>query len=422
MGLLKKIKINITKIMVLSLISGVILLPAGAVKSLAEEVATPPATEIENEIKEEKSETNKEKITSLSLQDSIDLAIKNDPDLAVAKIEHEQAKVNLKRAKDGAKDISNARKVPKSVISAMDPIASATIYTYDAYLAEAAYPRAMEMAEKLTDKSIEFQENVLKFQVENAYYTVLKAEKELQNASDSLYRAKEQLRIANVGFNVGTNAKVDVIGAEVLVSAQELAHAHAKNSLKQVRMDFNDLIGLSLDDEVKLTSTFAFSPVVFDLEKIGKTAREKDLTYIQLHENREVQKETFEVAKSYYTPNVYTYKEAQQNLEIAELNLKNVEQDLDLKIEKAFLTTETAKERHKLMEKSVEQATESYRLTKLRYEVGMATLLDMEKANGDVDKAKIELLSAIYDYNLAATMLEHGIFLTSSTGGMANGN
>jgi len=187
--------------------------------------------------------------------------------------------------------------------------------------------------------------------------------------------------------------------------------------LKQARMDFNNLIGLALDDEAKLTSSFNFAPLEFNLDEIKEMAKEKDITYIQLHENYKVQQETFNLARGYYTPNVYTYQEAERNYNIAKLKLQNADQELELKIRKAYLNTEAAKERYKLMEKSVEQSRESYRLTKLRYEVGMATLLDIERSSGELDNAKAELLSAIYDYNLAAAMLQHGLF---DLGGMGN--
>ncbi|KUO52050.1 MAG: hypothetical protein APF76_02615 [Desulfitibacter sp. BRH_c19] len=399
------LKSSFLKSMVLAIIFALFLLPVGAANGDVDN-----GTEVEEEVVEnvenvENTESTGEaveeeaKIISLSLEESIEMAVENHPDIAVAIIEHEQAKADLRKAKRDAKSIKDLKEqgLPG-------------LYTYDTYLAERVLPKTMEMLEILADKGLDFKKSLLKFQAENAYYDVLKAESELENATDSLVRAKEQLRLAQVGLDVGVNAQADVLGAEVLVASQELTVSFAKNSLKQAEMDFNNLMGLALDDEVKLTSVFSFSPIEFNLEEIGEMAREKDLTYVQLNESVKVQEAAFDMAKGYYTPNVLTYQAAERDYEIAKLKLQNADQNLDLKIRKAYLNTETAKEGYALMEKSVEQASENYRLTKLRHDVGMATLLDLEKASGELDKAKTELVAAVYDYNLAATMLQHGIF------------
>ena len=399
------LKSSILKTVVLVLAFALFLLPAGAVKGDVDRTKTDGA---EASSAGSNSSDAVEPALSLTLEESIKMAVEKHPDIAVAKIEHEQARADLRKARRDAKDINDLRKMP----------GMPGLYSYDVYLAERVLPKTMEMLEVLSDKGLEFRTNLVKFQVENAYYGVLKAERELQNSIDSLSRAREQLRLAKVGLDVGVNAQVDVLGAEVLAASQELAVTFAKNALQQARMDFNNLIGLALDDEVKLTSSFSFAPVEFNLDEIKEMAKEKDITYIQLHESYKVQTEAFNLAKGYYTPNVYTYQEAERDYNMAKLKLQNADQELDLKIRKAYLNTEAAKERYKLMEKSVEQARESYRLTKLRHEVGMATLLDIERASGELDNAKTELLSAIYDYNLAAAMLQHGLF---DLGGMSNG-
>ena len=398
------LKSSILKTVVLVLAFALFLLPAGAVKGDVDRTKTDGA---EASSAGSNSSDAVEPALSLTLEESIKMAVENHPDIAVAKIEHEQARADLRKARREARDINDLREMP----------GMSGLYSYDVYLAERVLPKAMEMAEVLSDKGLEFKTSLIKFQVENAYYGVLKAEREMQNAMDSLSRAREQLRLAKVGLDVGVNAQVDVLGAEVLVASQEMAVTFASNSLKQARMDFNNLIGLALDDEAKLTSSFNFAPLEFNLDEIKEMAKEKDITYIQLHENYKVQQETFNLARGYYTPNVYTYQEAERNYNIAKLKLQNADQELELKIRKAYLNTEAAKERYKLMEKSVEQSRESYRLTKLRYEVGMATLLDIERSSGELDNAKAELLSAIYDYNLAAAMLQHGLF---DLGGMGN--
>ncbi len=360
-------------------------------------------------------------VLELTLEESIEMALENSPDIKATEIEYEQAKVNLRRAEKDAKGIRDARREFRNIdfgfLEFHDPARAAEIravmsglYTYDTYLFERVYPLSMEMVKTLTEKGLENQINALKFQVENAYYGVLKAERALENALDAHSRAKEQRRLAQVGFEVGVNAQLDVLLTDVLVASTELNVTLAENDLKTAKMEFNKLLSLPLDTEVKLTSSFSYKPVELNLDEIAQSAREKNIEYIQLHENYKVQEATFEVASSYYTPNVYTYQEVERNFEIAKLKLQNADEELDLKIKKAYFAAKTAEEAYKLMEKTVEQAEENYRLTKLKYEVGMATLLELENAAGELNSSKAELLAALYNYNSAITMLEHGLF------------
>lgn len=338
-------------------------------------------------------------VMSLSLEQSIEMALNNHLDIAIAKLEHEKAKIQLKQAISQAEAISEMR----------DQYSMG--YEYSDYIAERIDPKITEMAEVLADKTLEFKKNWLTFQVEQAYYAVLNAEKQLQNAQSSLSRAKEQLRLAELGLALGIKGRADVLSAEGAVASQELSVADATNNLEKAKMDFNNLVGLEPDSGVKLIDNFTLSFEEFDLEQLKATAREKDITYTHLDENHKVQKEAFELAKGFYTPNVYAYQEAKTGYEIAALQLKKAGQELDLKIRKAYLRTETAKEKYKTANKHLEQAGENYRLAKSMYEAGMATFLDLDRARGELDTTGANLLASIYEYNLAAAMLKHGLFV-----------
>lgn len=338
-------------------------------------------------------------ITSLSLEESIRIAIENSSDLAIAQIEHEQAMADVRQARRDARSILRLRWDG-------DPRG----FTYDAMLAERVWPRTAEMLESLSYRNLEFTTNMLKFNVENAYYRVLRAEMDLQNARDSLSRAREQLRIVNVSVEAGVSPRSDIFGAENAVASQELVVAFAENYLRQARMDFNGLVGLPLVDVITLTSTFEFTPVEFSFNEIKERAMERDILYIRLHTNYEIQREVFTVAGEFFPSVVYTYHEARRDYNIAKLELQEVYRTLELNVRTALLNLESARERFNLMERSLEQARENYRLINLRFEVGLATLLEIERASGEIDEAQAQLLSAIYDYNLTVTMIRHGFF------------
>jgi len=92
-------------------------------------------------------------------------------------------------------------------------------------------------------------------------------------------------------------------------------------------------------------------------------------------------------------------------------NLKNV---LTSNISKAYLNLKLNEEKILSSLKEIESSTESVRLSRLRYDVGISTLKDVLVRQSELSNAKSKNINAIFNYNLNLDELERLTFLEIS--------
>ncbi|MBZ4688297.1 MAG: outer membrane protein TolC [Clostridiales bacterium] len=349
-----------------------------------------------------------DEVLDLTLEKAIAIAMEKNADVNLAKI-------GVKKAEKGLDEAESAADKSEDSDSPFGPTG------YEKALIERVAPRQAQMGLTVAQKTLEATKNGTKLAVENVYYDVLKARTELENAGDAVKRAEERLRLANVSLEAGTAARLDVINAEVVLAQKKVRLNAAENTYKSKVMEFNKTLGLPLSTKINLTSSFEFKPVEIDLEKVIAEAKESDVAYVGAQEALAVAEKQFAEAKKFYTPNVYKYREAQYAYEEAKLNAEKAERDLVMDIKNAYFKLQSARESYEAMQKGVEQAQEAYRLTKLRSEIGMSTQIELQEASDRLDEARAELLSALYNYNLATAQFRYGIFGFSGTSASSSG-
>ena len=100
-------------------------------------------------------------------------------------------------------------------------------------------------------------------------------------------------------------------------------------------------------------------------------------------------------------------------------NLKNV---LITNISKSYLNLKLNEEKIISSLKEIESSKESVRLSRLRYDVGIATLKDVLVRQSELSNAKSKNINAIYNYNLNLNELERLTFLEKSKSCLDNNN
>ena len=120
--------------------------------------------------------------------------------------------------------------------------------------------------------------------------------------------------------------------------------------------------------------------------------------------------------------NMKSYKSkiaAAEAEEYASINLKNV---LKTNINKAYLNLKLNEEKIISTLKEIESSKESVRLSRLRYDVGIATLKDVLVRQNELSNAKSKNINAIHNYNLSLDELERLTFLKLSKNCLGKNN
>lgn len=392
----------------------------------------------------EKKESTVPEVIELSLDKAIEIALKNNYEMAINQIAIAKAKVSLDEARERAKDAEKAEEgdmgigdgiippgegpiiielpggekieIPRDQIPDTSDLLSSIAMSFQPSSLDLARgihvgPRAAQMSLTIAEKGADFADKVLRLTVEKAYYDVLKAEGELANKKAGLDRAKEQHRLADVSFKVGLVAKSDVMGAQVGVTNAEVQYLTAQNNLSAAMMALAQAMGEEITKQYILTDRFAYEPAEeLNQDEYLKEIMKTDLAVVAAGEGFAVAQLDLQQVAKIYSPNVWAYQKSKLDRDNAFLQYQQAKRNLEINVRQAFLNLKTAEKAYGLLEESVAYAKENARLAALRYEAGMGTRLEMEKAHDQLNEMETQCLAMLYNYNLAKTQIRYGIF------------
>lgn len=348
------------------------------------------------------------KVQELSLQNAIDLAVKNNPDMQLADLKVQKAQIEYDSAVDTAQRTS--------VDQILDGKNLGMLSQYQWGLIKWVQPVSTEAAYTLAQKNKELQQDMLKLNVETTYYNVLKAQRNLAIKRENLKYFQDQLKIAQTGYKIGTRAKVDVTVVESSVAAYQALVVTEENKYRAGIIDLNRLMGLDLDTPLKLTTQLNVDKIAakVDVNATIKDALENNVSILSYKKNLGIAKVQADVAKRFNGPGIPVYSTSEIDAKMAEVNVSKQSLLLTAAIKKSYLSLLTLEQSLDWQTKEVEKAKENAKVFGLKYEAGLATSLDAKKATIDLEQAEENLSESIYQYNTLKSSFKYGIFNTGS--------
>ena len=288
----------------------------------------------------------------------------------------------------------------------------------------------------LNEDNLDTSERDTLFQVAAAYVQVVKAQRDLDIAVESLDLAKRQLRQAEVLFRAGEAIRTSVLRAESGVAAAEVAVISSRNMMDRAKEDLAVLCGIEppfrlepIEAEPGLPAQDLSALVDFglgsrselraaekqieiaDLE-IGKAFGEK-LPSVFLNFNYTKQKANFPSDKfwklilSVSVP-VFDGGSSTVNRATAEANHRQallqrqlLRKQVRAEIAQAYLDYTSAREALTASRKLVETARQAYEDIERFHKVGEATDLDVQDARQQLIEAELTLSNLTSDKLLA---------------------
>ncbi|GAW92431.1 TolC family protein [Calderihabitans maritimus] len=349
----------------------------------------------------------------LSLAESIRMALENNGQVKLAQLAVEDAERALEEAEDQAEEVEDKEDVL---------VGLGMMTSLEAAKAQHVAPRAAEAQLKIARAALDYTKRSISLAVEKSYYDLIKAEKTVSVSQAAYERAVVQLNTAQASLRAGMVAKNDVLMAEVQLAKAKADLATAENNYRLALMQFNRTLGIDLNTPVRLTDTAEYEMVEeIDLAEVIEEALQTDLAMVQAREGEAVAALNFEYTSKYYTPNVFAYRQDKYALEQAKVKLEETRQDTMLAVYQAYNNLKTAEANYHVLTKSVEQAKESLRLSQLRYEVGVATSLEVLQASEALQRAELMALEALHAYNLARAQFKYRVFGLSANGSYGAG-
>ncbi|OIO90361.1 MAG: hypothetical protein AUJ92_19075 [Armatimonadetes bacterium CG2_30_59_28] len=401
--------------------------------------------------------------TRLTLDESIRIALENNPGVETAERGRRAAQERIPQAKAQFGpdiDIIASHTLQGPTISFPTGLGTSTTIVPDSrndyilQLSQTLYAgdsipasrRAARLGAGVAADTLEDvrQDVVLRSKV--AYFSVLRAEALRVVVAEALELAREHLRVANAHFDAGTVPKFDVLRSEVEVAQAEEFLVQADNAISLAGASFNSALGRPVDSPVALEAVDASGLRTPSLEESLDLAMQQRPELRVAEKSVTIAKESVTIEKAGRRPAVtlgaqyhrqtatgfsedYFWNVAlslmlpvfdrglaksrvRESREIVAQNRsmgEQVRQAVALEVQQTLLNTREAVKRIETTKKSVAAAEESLRIADLRYQEGIGTQLEATDARVALTRARVSYTQALYDYHAAYAVWENAV-------------
>jgi len=328
---------------------------------------------------------------TLTLQQAVDLAVKNNPQVQLAAIDRDKKTVEYSKAKNASsKNEDNS--------------------SYYGRLTEYLTPKIAERKKQQAEQVYDITVNGIKIQVERAFYELIKSRENQQIAENALQRADEQLKIANSKYSVGTVAKIEVTQNEAAQAGARAALTSAQSNSRQKMLELNKLIGLDMATVINPSGVFEFKAESFELQSLLDKAGQESMSIITAQNNYDIASWSLDFVVSYYGSGNWDAQLTKEDVNSTRVMLQQAKDNMVTTVNQTYANYRSLEEQYQYLSKAVELSREAYRLRQLSYEVGMATFEDVQKASDDLHKAEAALSECIYNYNTVKSAMKYNIY------------
>ena len=389
----------------------------------------------------------------LTLDESIELALKNNKDIQQYLSDTETAKWALKEAK-GSNGVSlswssTAEKIGGNYYSASSKdrdfsnTLSASLPIYSGGKIEGNIKKA-EIGIDIGALNLEDTKQTVKLTVTKDYFTILKNRTTVQVDKDSVDKLQGHLKTVMAEYAAGTVAKSDVLRSQVELVDEQQSLVTAQNDYDLSVATFNNDIGLPLDTVVTIRDELKYEKYDLALDNCISYAlqhRPDGIAEIKAIKKAEaaikvaqagqkpqvdfVASDTIDDTKAFGDQtdkwgvgvsaswNLFDSNVTNSQIKSAETAKTKAEivanQQLDtiqLEVRKAYLSMIAAEKNIPTTKVAVEQSQEDYKIAQVRYSAGVGTNLDVIDAQVALTTAQTNYIQALYDYNTSKASLD----------------
>ena len=280
-----------------------------------------------------------------------------------------------------------------------------------------------------------------------AYFSVLRAARDLEIKEAALKRAEERRRVAEGRYQVGDAVKSALLRAEAEVAEAQAELIGAGNNLKDAKNVLKRFTGITGDYDVSDPEIEA--PLPEDLDSLIQRAYDERLDYSQGLIDREMADLGVSVARGEFLPKLkvegnYTRRDqdpattfllkesasaslvlsyplfegglrkhelydARSRLREAELRLTGLKKDIEVEVREAYNNVVDAQALIAALKKRLSFAEEDYRMVFEQFKFGLVTTVDVIDSDTELVSAERTLANAAYDLELAALELEYAV-------------
>jgi outer membrane protein len=299
-----------------------------------------------------------------------------------------------------------------------------------------------EFSERLT------RQNII-LDAKNAYFLILKAQKLMDVADDTVKQIAAQKEVAENMYQVGMSPLNDLLQSQVQLANAKQGFITAKNNLDLTESQFNTLLRRPVNSPVSVVDILDFTPWEHDIDYCLALAEELRLEIEVADLEVQIAEKNYKLTQRDYFPSVnltgnytkrgtdwdvdggkgisdkdfwdirataswdfwqwgrtrYGVREKLSRLSQAKLRKQELLDNINLEVKQSYLKTQEAYKNITTIEKAIEQAKENLRITEERYKEQVSTTTDVLIAQTLLTETMTNYYNALYDFKIAKAIL-----------------
>lgn len=395
----------------------------------------------------------------LSLDDSINLALKNNQTVQIAEVNKEKAAWGVKAAKAGKgvtvdfnHTTTRSDAPPSWVNAALIPTVadynyfsnrlSANLPLYTGGKLESGIDQA-KLSLQGADLNITATKQEIKLSTTTAYFKVLQTRNLLEIAKQTTDDFSGHLTNVQIMYDTGTIALPDVLQTKVRLANAQDSLVKTQNNYDLAVYNLNNIMGLPLRSEVQLKEHLTYQKYPISLDDSIGYALVHRAEIDQAQVNIKIAKDQIKIEQSDKYPTVVLngtnawndtefagtknsnwtvslsaqfdvfdsgrtdaqIKQAKSGVTIAEKQARQNNDNISLEVSAAYLSMREAEKRIDTSNVAVEEGKLNFDIAKERYSAGLGTNLDVVDAELALAQTKTNYVQALYDYNTSKAQL-----------------
>ncbi|MCS6829827.1 MAG: TolC family protein [Armatimonadota bacterium] len=268
--------------------------------------------------------------TTLTLQDSIRIALQNSRTLRSILQDERKANARVREARgaglpqlDVSANYRRLDRVPKAKFPSFDPLTGTITYNeieiqpIDSGTATVSLSQLIDVSglvrtatdvaslySRIASLDVQRTRNEIVLQVKQAFYDVLRAQELVRVAEEALQNAETRRKLAQAAVEAGISPRLDVMRADAAVAAAQQSVITARNALQLAKAAFNNVLGRRVDEPVELLPAEEPEPESGDFNRYLQEAISKRPEMIQANLGVSLAEKQVTAAKRDQLPNL----------------------------------------------------------------------------------------------------------------------
>ncbi len=334
---------------------------------------------------------------TLSLNQAIEMALTDNPELQLCDIKLTSAEISLKGAREQKKLFKNA------VIDVSSGMSMA-------YVKAGYYVSLYQSQTKLIPLEKEKIKNQIAANVTEKYFNYKLMERLVSTTAESLSLAQENQRFAEEMYHLGMVSLLETKNAGIAVQQCQNTYDSYCRNLALAKENLK--IALQLEDgdcTFVLTDDITFSDFESDVTADIQQAMQSRYDVKALTANDALAEEYFQITKRYLTEGTIGYHTAQSDYVQAHHNKTNGMKQLALAIQGYYHTILDTKGELQVAEQTLAVKRQEYEAACLKQKMGMITNMQLTTLLNELSQCEIQTQNAMLAYKMAVIRYQYQI-------------